>query len=84
MTLLGFFIGVVLMAIGFLIVWRTNYLIQWFGDIGEAFGAVGMPWLSWKMFGVIMLFVGFFVAFGLFQAILAVTIGRLFIFGELR
>jgi hypothetical protein len=84
MTFLGFFIGSILMAIGFLIVWKTNYLIQWFGDIGEAFGAVGMPWLSWKVFGTILLFIGFFVAFGLFQAIIAVTLGRLFTIGELR
>jgi hypothetical protein len=72
------------MVLGFVIVWKTNYLVQWFGDIGEAFGAVGMPWLSWKLFGVILLFIGFFVAFGLFQAIIAVTIGRLFTIGELQ
>jgi hypothetical protein len=84
MTLLSFFIGLVLMVLGFVIVWKTNYLVQWFGDIGEAFGAVGMPWLSWKLFGVILLFIGFFVAFGLFQAIIAVTIGRLFTIGELQ
>ena len=84
MTLLLFFLGFLMMIIGFLIVWRTNYLVQWFGDIGEAFGAVGMPWLSWKLFGIILLFVGFFVAFGLFEAIFAVTLGRLFSFGQLR
>lgn len=83
MTLLMFFVGFLLMAIGFVIVWKTNYLLQWFGDIGEAFGAVGMPWLSWKVFGVILLGVGFFVAFGLFQSILSVTIGRFFKVGEL-
>jgi len=84
MTLLGFVIGIVLMALGFVIIYKTNYFLQWFGDIGEAFGAVGMPWLSWKVFGLLMLFVGFFVAFGLLQAIVAVTIGRLFTVGELQ
>lgn len=84
MTLVGFLIGLVMMAVGFLTVWKTNYLIQWFGDIGEAFGVVGMPWMSWKMFGVILLFLGFFIAFGLFEAVFTATLGRLFTIGELQ
>lgn len=84
MSFLMFSIGSAMMLIGFLIIWKTNFLVQWFGDIGEAFGAVGMPWLSWKLFGVILMLVGMFVAFGLLQAIVAVTIGRFFRFGELQ
>lgn len=72
------------MITGFLIVWKTNYLLQWFGDIGEAFGAVGIPWLSWKLCGLVLLFLGFFITFGLFEAIFTVTFGRLFSFGQLQ
>jgi hypothetical protein len=82
MTILTFFIGMALMALGFTIIWRTNYFLQWFGDIGQAFGTVGMPWLSWKAFGLALLFGGFLVAFGLFEILLGLTIGRLFTIGE--
>jgi hypothetical protein len=46
MTLFTFFLGLSLAGAGFIFVWKTNWFLQWFGDIGEAFGAVGMPWLS--------------------------------------
>lgn len=81
---MGFFIGMALAGLGFMFVWKTNWFLQWFGDIGEAFGAVGAPWLSWKLFGVILLISGIFIAFGLFQAIVAVTLGRFFTFGQLQ
>lgn len=80
-TFLGFFIGLILMALGFLMVWKTNYFLQFLGDISVLFGAVGARWLSWKLLGIAFLLIGFLTAFGLFETFFALTIGRLFSFG---
>ena len=82
-TFAGFFIGLIMMVAGFLIIWKTSYMLQWFGDISTLFGAVGARWLSWKIVGVIFLFLGFMIAFGLFQSFFALTLGRLFTIGSI-
>lgn len=81
MSLGGFFIGLVMMAAGFLMVWKTQIFIQLFGDLGVAFGAVGAPWMSWKLFGVVLLLLGFLIGFGLFETMFSATLGRLFFVG---
>lgn len=81
MTFGSFLLGLFLMGIGFLAVRKTDVFIQWFGDISEAFGSFNMPWLSWKVFGTILILVGFMVAFGLLQLFIGATIGRLFLVG---
>ncbi len=78
-----FIVGFILMIVGFLAVWRTDWFLRNMGDISELFGAVGVPWMSWKMSGVFLLFLGFLLAFGLLQAFLQITVGRLFTFGNL-
>ncbi|MEX1997338.1 MAG: hypothetical protein WEA04_01515 [Candidatus Andersenbacteria bacterium] len=80
MTLGSFFLGLALMIIGFLCVRKTDALLRYFGDISEVFGLINAQWISWKVFGVALMIVGFMVAFGLLQAFLILTIGRLFNF----
>ena len=80
MTFGGFILGFLMMVVGFLLVWKTNWFVENFGDIGVLFGT-NQTWLSWKMVGVILLLFGFLLAFGLIQAFFAVTIGGLFHFG---
>jgi len=81
-TLFSFFIGIVVMFLGFLLVSQTQWFLQNFGDVGMAFGAVGMPWLSWKLMGVIFIFAGFIIAFNLFGAIFGGILNRLFTLGR--
>jgi len=78
MTLASFFIGVAMMVVGFLCVRKTDWLLRYIGDIGELFGALNASWLSWKIIGVILILLGFMIAFGLFQSFFALTIGPLF------
>ena len=80
-TFFGFIGGVTMMVIGFFTIWKTQWFIRNFGDLGQAVGAVGATWLSWKLFGVIFLFLGFFFAFGLFSTIFGGLLNSLFSFG---
>lgn len=83
MSIGGFFIGIIIMAIGFAAVRYTDWFLRNFGDLGEAFGAFNASWLSWKVAGLLLLLIGFLVAFGLVQLFFNATIGRLFTFGGL-
>jgi hypothetical protein len=78
-----FLLGLIMMAIGFMAVWKTNWFLQNFGDISELFGS-GQQWLSWKAVGLFFMFLGFLVAFGLIQAFFGATIGGLFGFGKVN
>lgn len=81
MTFGGFILGVILMAVGFLAVWKTNWFLENLGDVGEMIGVYDKPWLSWKTLGVAFIFIGFMIAFGLFQVFFAAIFGRIFLFG---
>lgn len=81
MSIGGFILGLILMVAGFFMVWRTNIFLTSFGDISELFGATGASWLSWKIVGMILMVIGFLVAFGLLSLFFQLTIGRLFQFG---
>lgn len=82
MTFGGFILGLVLFGFGFLLVWRTNWFIENFGDLGMIIGWQNASWLSWKLLGMFLMLMGFLIAFGLLQAFFAVTIGGLFGFGN--
>lgn len=75
-------IGILMMVAGFLMVRKTDMLLRYFGDISEVFGAVNARWLSWKLFGVAMIIIGFLIGTGLLQALFLLTIGRLFFPGQ--
>lgn len=74
----GFFIlGVLMMVAGISMVWKTAWWDNNWGDIGAAFGLKGSGLEHWKLIGVIMMFLGFLLAFGLFELFFNITVGRL-------
>lgn len=81
MTLGGFILGTVIMLVGFLLVYRTNWFIENFGDVGEILGIDNATWASWKFLGVGFMVVGFLIAFGLVQLFLRETLGQFFLIG---
>jgi hypothetical protein len=70
-----------MMVVGFLIVRKTDVFLRYFGDLSELFGIVNARWMSWKVFGIFFIIFGFLIATGLLQAVLYLTVGRLFFFG---
>lgn len=78
MTFGGFILGLLMFAVGFVMIWRTRYFDDFFGDIGVALGLYNSSWFNWKTLGVIFMFVGFLVAFGLIQAFISATFGQIF------
>lgn len=69
------------MAAGFFMVWRTNLLVQWFGDLGLLLGFLNAGWMSWKTLGIFFMLFGFLLATNLFNFFLSATIGRLLLPG---
>ena len=68
-TLGGFIGGSVVMALGFMTVWKTAWLLRYLGDVGNLFGGSVGRWMSWKLIGLIAIALGFFIAFDLFDDI---------------
>lgn len=76
-----FLLGVLLATAGFFMVWKTFWFERNFGDIGAAFGLYGSTWMSWKLIGLVLILLGFMIAFGLFELFFRVTFGQLFNLG---
>ncbi len=73
-------IGLALVALGFVLVWKTRKFIDFFGPIDWAdvkFGGGGTP-LMYKTIGLIFIFVGFIWATNLWTAFLEATLGSIF------
>ncbi len=70
-------IGIVLVAIGFVIVWKTRKFIETFGSIAWADAKLGGGGTSimYKTIGIILIFVGFMYATNLWTAFLEATVG---------
>lgn len=81
LTFLGFLAGFAMMIVGFFTVWKTQWFIRNFGDLGQALGAIGATWMSWKLFGLIFLLLGFLLAFDLFDNIFGGILTTLFSIG---
>lgn len=80
MSVLLILLGIVLLALGFSMVWKTNLFLQWFGDLSFMLGT-NASWMSWKTMGVFLMLVGFLLATNLFALFLQLTLGRLFFTG---
>jgi len=70
-----------MIILGFFAVSKTQWFLRNLGDIGQAFGAVGATWMSWKLFGLIFMFLGFFIAFDLFGRLFGGILSALFSIG---
>ena len=73
-------IGLVLIAVGFVLVWKTRKFSEFFGPIDWAdvkFGGGGTT-LVYKTIGLILIFMGFIWATNLWNAFLEATLGSIF------
>ena len=73
-------IGLALVAIGFVFVWKTRKFIEFFGPIPYADAKLGGGGtsLTYKFIGIFLIFVGFLWATGLWGAFLEATLGGIF------
>jgi hypothetical protein len=73
-------IGLVLVAIGFLFVWKTRKIIETFGtsDWAETKIGGGGTSLLYKGIGLLVIFIGFMWATDLWNAFLEATLGPIF------
>jgi hypothetical protein len=83
-TLGGFFLGLAIMGIGFLMIWKHNQWRQNVGSLRDLVGYPNIPWLDWGVLGVVLLAVGLLIAFGLLQLFITLTFGRFFQLPNLR
>lgn len=70
-------IGVILVAVGFIIVWKTRKFIETFGSIAWAdqhLGGGGTG-IMYKTIGIVFILVGFLWATNLWTAFLGATLG---------
>lgn len=66
MTLGGFFLGLVLIGVGFVMVWKSRQLYQNVGDLAELFDASRLSSLfQWPVIGSIVMVAGMLVMFDL-------------------
>ena len=70
-----------MVAVGFLLAWKTEWLVENFGHITwaeEHLGSDGGTRLFYKLLGILIILVGFGTLTGIFQDILTVTLTPLF------
>ncbi len=65
-------LGLVVMVVGFLIVWKTETVFEWFGtnDWAEEKLGVGQSRFLYKIVGLIIAFIGMFIATNIVSDIL--------------
>lgn len=71
-------LGLIIFAVGFSMVWKTNRWREYAGSLNDILGYPQLNWLDWNGLGVIIMVLGVIVIFGLFQLFIAVTVGQLF------
>jgi hypothetical protein len=74
-------LGLIMAAVGFLLVWKTEWLVQNFGHIDWAeqhLGSDGGTRLFWKLIGILIILIGFGTLTGIFQDILVISLSPLF------
>lgn len=74
-------IGLLIIVVGFFMVWKTEFFLDFIGRIEFAdrlFGFEGGSRLFFKLLGVLVCFIGMLIATNLIQGTLVSTIGPLF------
>jgi hypothetical protein len=69
--MLHFFLGAILMVAGFMIVWKTEAILSFFGPIGffeKYLGSEGGSRLGWKLVGILFFFIGFLIMTGMINS----------------
>ncbi len=73
--------GILILGVGFLIVWKTDWIVINFGksDWAESkLGSSGGSRLLYKFIGLVIMFFGMLMITGLHKAFLMSTVGKLF------
>lgn len=72
-------VGLIFVAVGFLMVWKTDFFYRIFGRIptGEKMFGTGGTRVFIKLFGILAIIVGFFVITRFHERILDSIFGRL-------
>ena len=81
MTFLGFIVGLGLVALGFVMVWKSYRWEEYVGSLNGILGYPRLQWLDWDTLGVLLMGIGALTMFGLFQAFLTLMVGKLFAIG---
>jgi hypothetical protein len=81
MSIGGFIGGMILAAVGFMFVWRSDWLLQNFGAIGFAekyLHGDGGSRLMYKIFGILIVTIGFLIATDLMDTFLEWAVSSIF------
>ncbi len=73
--------GLAAIVIGFMIVWKTEWLLSFFGRVNWAekhLGYEGGSRLFYKLIGILVIFIGIFAATNLLGGILTTVLSPLF------
>ena len=76
-----YFLGILLVLTGVVLIIKTEWFVQNFGSIAwaeENLGTSGGSRLMYKLIGLVFIFIGFLLITNLFGGFLAGTIGKLF------
>lgn len=71
-TVAGFLIGLVLIVVGFYMVWKGSRLRQTVGDLASI---IGVSWLDWPVIGVVIMVAGGLLMTGLLETLLLGLLG---------
>ena len=80
MSFVNFFVGILIALVGYLLIWKSNWLLNNFGRIGWAekhLGSEGGSRLMYKLIGTIIIIAGFLHATnlgGAFEKWMAINI----------
>lgn len=76
-TLGSFVLGLLIIAVGFFMIWKTHRWQEYVGSLNDILGYPQWSWLDWDTLGVLTMVIGAVVMFGLFQTFLMLTVSRL-------
>lgn len=73
-------IGLVIMVFGFIVVWKTDFFMEWLGpsEFAEAKLGPGRSKLFYKLIGCAICFIGIMIATNLIQETISSVFGPLF------
>ncbi len=75
------FLGFIIAAVGFVLVWKSEWFNQNFGSISwaeEKMGSMGGSRLLYKLIGILAIFIGFLAITNLHEQFFVATLGWLF------
>jgi hypothetical protein len=76
-----FFLGIIFIAIGFLLIWKTDWIVANFGRVDwaeEKLGTEGGTRLLWKLIGLAVIIIATLYMFGFIEGILGAIFSPLF------